>query len=154
MYYDELWRLSPLQRIEDIPNLTEIQEELDGIIDEIIQKRISNYNFLYKQIIEINNIQILRKSIVNQIPQTFPILLPSKDIRDYSYFHLNECGFGVVSLYHTLIKEIPKNCITELYISDHILNLPIHQDVKLEDLKKLVAKIKLIIKKGGKIKYG
>lgn len=35
MYYDELWRLSPLQRIEDIPNLTEIQEELDGIMDEI-----------------------------------------------------------------------------------------------------------------------
>ena len=115
-------------------------------INEIIQKRTSNYDFLYKQIIDINKIKILRKSINNQIPQTFPILLPSEDIRNYSYFHLNECGFGVVSLYHTLIKEISKNYTIEQYISKHILNLPIHQDVKLEDLKKLVCKIKLIIK--------
>lgn len=35
MYYDELWRLSPLQRIEYIPNLIEIQEKLNGIMDDI-----------------------------------------------------------------------------------------------------------------------
>ena len=126
----------------------------DYNIHEIIQKRISNYDFLYKQIIEISNIQILRKSIFNQIPQTFPILLPSKDIRNYSYFHLNECGFGVVSLYHTLIKEIPKNYITERYISDRILNLPIHQDARSKNLKKLANEIKSILEKGDRIKYG
>lgn len=119
----------------------------DYNIYEIIQKRIINYNFLYKHLLDINEIKILKKNVNDQVPQTFPILLPSEDIRNYLYFHLNECGFGVVSLYHTLIKEISKNYITEQYISKHILNLPIHQDVKLEDLKKLVDKIKSILKK-------
>ena len=35
MYYNDLWRLSPLQRIDNIPNLTEIQEELEGILSDI-----------------------------------------------------------------------------------------------------------------------
>ena len=35
MYYDELWRLSPLQKIEDIPNLTKIQNEFNDILDDI-----------------------------------------------------------------------------------------------------------------------
>jgi dTDP-4-amino-4,6-dideoxygalactose transaminase len=119
----------------------------DYNIYEIIQKRINNYNFLCKQLLEINEIKILKKNVNDQVPQTFPILLPSEDIRNYLYFHLNECGFGVVSLYHTLIKEISKKYITEQNISKHILNLPIHQDANLEDLKKLLDEIKLILKK-------
>lgn len=124
-----------------------IDNPFDYNIHEIIQKRISNYIFLYNQIVDINKIKILRKNIINQVPQTFPILLPSEDIRDYLYFHLNECGFGVVSLYHILIKEISNSYITEKYISKHILNLPIHQDIKLEDLKKLLDEIRSILKK-------
>ena len=116
-------------------------------IHEIIQRRINNYNFLYEQIKDINKITILIPNIVDQVPQTFPILLPSENIRDYLYFHLNKCGFGVVSLYHDLIKQIPKNYIIERYISERILNLPIHQDVKLKDLKKLICEIKSILKK-------
>ena len=116
-------------------------------IHEITQRRINNYNFLYEQIKDINKITILIPNIVDQVPQTFPILLPSENIRDYLYFHLNKCGFGVVSLYHDLIKQIPKNYIIERYISEHILNLPIHQDVKLKDLKKLIYEMKSILKK-------
>jgi len=35
MEFDEFWMLEPLDTIEEIPNLSEIQKELNGIMDEI-----------------------------------------------------------------------------------------------------------------------
>lgn len=49
--------------------------------------------------------------------------------RDRIYEIMNGQGYGVVSLYHTLIEEL-RNSEHEdaLWLSKRILNLPIHQD--------------------------
>jgi dTDP-4-amino-4,6-dideoxygalactose transaminase len=66
---------------------------------------------------------------VGTVPQTFPILIAKGD-RNQIYELMNGAGYGVVSLYHTLIEplRIPE-FDTSLALSRSILNLPVHQDV-------------------------
>lgn len=48
---------------------------------------------------------------------------------------MNKNGYGVVSLYHTLIPELrnDKEFIISQELSSHILNLPVHQDVNSDE---------------------
>lgn len=76
-----------------------------------------------------------------EVPQTFPVLILRAN-RDELYTRLNALGFGVVSLYHTMIQEIKKEDYPESHaISARILNLPVHQDVEPGQLQKLVYEI-------------
>jgi dTDP-4-amino-4,6-dideoxygalactose transaminase len=63
------------------------------------------------------------------IPQTLPVVVlryPRNDL----YFQMNEQGFGVVSLYHTLIDEIQADIYPDSHwLAEHIMNLPVHQDI-------------------------
>ena len=73
-----------------------------------------------------------------QVPQTYPVLIQNRS-REQVYFSMNEAGFGVVSLYHTLIDPItPEEFPASHYLSRHILNLPVHQDARPDDLAALV----------------
>ena len=63
------------------------------------------------------------------IPQTFPIVI-RRGNRDKIYEILNEEGYGVVSLYHTMIDELRNEENRDaVWLSKHIMNLPLHQDV-------------------------
>ena len=67
--------------------------------------------------------------IIYNVPQTFPIVI-LKGNRDKIYDMMNEKGYGVVSLYHTLIDELQSEVYKDtLWLSQNILNLPLHQDV-------------------------
>lgn len=67
-----------------------------------------------------------------EIPQTLPVLVRTVP-RDRLYAVANEHGFGVVSLYHTLIREIPADRFpASFWLSRRILNLPVHQDMDPE----------------------
>lgn len=108
-------------------------------------KKISEHRKKCSDIIEsklmnIIGIRILRpKELYGKYtPQTFPILLENMD-RDEFYHKLNEMNYGVVSLYHTMIPEINNECSKN--ISKCILNLPVHQDAKLEDIKKMCDEV-------------
>jgi dTDP-4-amino-4,6-dideoxygalactose transaminase len=75
------------------------------------------------------------------VPQTLPVLVPS-DLRDELYFRLNDEGYGVVSLYHTLIDVIQPEFYPEsLATSKAILNLPVHQDISEAGLEELVISL-------------
>jgi dTDP-4-amino-4,6-dideoxygalactose transaminase len=65
------------------------------------------------------------------VPQTVPVLVRGgRVVRDRLYFGLNEMGYGVVSLYHSLVPQIRREEFPDSHtVSDHILNLPVHQDV-------------------------
>ncbi len=73
------------------------------------------------------------------VPQTLPILIRNIS-RDELYFKMNENGYGVVSLYHTLINQIDNNIFPISHeIAKRILNLPVHQDISHADLENMVA---------------
>lgn len=72
--------------------------------------------------------------IKEAVPQTYPIVISRGD-RDKIYNIMNKNGYGVVSLYHTLIPELrnDKEFIISQELSSHILNLPVHQDVNSDE---------------------
>lgn len=75
---------------------------------------------------------------VGVIPQTLPVLIYGRS-RDELYFQMNEAGFGVVSLYHTLIDEIRSDEYPDSHwLAQHVMNLPVHQDVLPDNLFAMV----------------
>lgn len=86
------------------------------IIDKLIKDRGFDYWFPVKDVTEIEN----------TVPQTYPLVLLRSD-RYQVYLDLNEKGYGVTSLYHTLIDplrdnseykqthELEKSCIKNRY---------------------------------------
>jgi dTDP-4-amino-4,6-dideoxygalactose transaminase len=72
------------------------------------------------------------------VPQTFPVIVRHRS-RDILYHEMNESGFGAVSLYHTLISEIPREQFPSSYrVAKRILNLPVHQDIHAGALEAMV----------------
>ena len=119
-------------------------------IPSISQKRIENYLGVLENINKIVDefkIEILRTDLKGFVPQTFPVLLESEKVRDLLYFELNKKGYGVVSLYHQLISQIPERYACERNISSRILNLPVHQDANRGDLDRLIREMTDILKK-------
>lgn len=109
----------------------------------IAEIRQRNARIIENILISEKNIKLIRKNNHINIPQTYPILILNNK-RDYLYFKLNQLGFGVVSLYHTLINQIDEKIYSNSHnISKNILNLPIHQDInenKMELLLKTLVK--------------
>lgn len=73
-----------------------------------------------------------------EVPQTLPVLI-RKGSRDRLYQRMNEAGFGVVTLYHTLIDRIDREEFPGAHrLSKRILNLPLHQDAEPVMLERMV----------------
>jgi dTDP-4-amino-4,6-dideoxygalactose transaminase len=76
---------------------------------------------------------------VGVVPQTFPVRI-RRVSRDRLYGSMNAAGFGVVSLYHTLIPEISRDTYPESHaLSRVILNLPLHDSASSTDLDRLIV---------------
>jgi dTDP-4-amino-4,6-dideoxygalactose transaminase len=73
-----------------------------------------------------------------EVPQTLPVRLRHAD-RDAVYHDMNDAGFGVVSLYHTLIEPLRRSAFHESqHLARCILNLPVHQDIHPQELDAMV----------------
>ena len=78
-------------------------------------------------------------------PQTLPVIVKNYD-RTTLYNKMNEAGFGMVSLYHTMIdnlKDSPFEAPTVL--AKKIINFPVHQDISKSDIDQMVKEIKRIL---------
>jgi dTDP-4-amino-4,6-dideoxygalactose transaminase len=79
------------------------------------------------------------------VPQTLPILIRSAS-RDQIYNDLNNSGYGVVTLYHTLIKQITKEDFpVSHHLSQQILNLPVHQDISADQFEAMVIELSKLV---------
>jgi dTDP-4-amino-4,6-dideoxygalactose transaminase len=79
------------------------------------------------------------------VPQTLPVVIRKKPRNDL-YFALSESGYGVITLYHTLIDAIRCSEFPDSHwLSSVILNLPIHQDVTYETMERMIARIKELV---------
>ena len=76
-----------------------------------------------------------------EFPQSYPVIIPNES-RDRLYHEMNAAGFGVVSLYHTLIPQISSEFFpAAAKVSRHILNLPVHQDASENELGSMVREL-------------
>jgi hypothetical protein len=79
------------------------------------------------------------------IPQTVPVVI-LRGSRDDVYFRMNAAGYGVVSLYHTLIGEVTARAHPEVHrLSRTVMNLPVHQDVAVDAIPSLVATLAEVV---------
>jgi dTDP-4-amino-4,6-dideoxygalactose transaminase len=75
------------------------------------------------------------------VPQSLPVIV-SEQSRDALYFEMNRCGYGVISLYHTLIDQLSIAEFPESHwLAQHILNLPVHQDATTESLGAMLSQL-------------
>ncbi len=112
-------------------------------VKEIVLIRRRNYEQIHR-LIDQDKYSILFEPLKGEletgiIPQTYPIVI-KKGSRDKIYDLMNDAGFGVVSLYHTLIEPLRKDEYADsLKLSKHILNLPVHQDVDSKRYEEMVS---------------
>lgn len=112
-------------------------------VKKIAFARRNNYEHLEKLINLEKYLHLFKplKKRLNQgiVPQTFPILIERGD-RNRIYRLMNDAGYGVVSLYHTLIEPLRiEEYKSSLNLSQHILNLPVHQDVDLKHYEEMIS---------------
>lgn len=114
----------------------------------IYNKRRHNYLFLLDLLKEVKGLKPLYPVLASgNCPQTMPVIIRSEN-RDHIYFEMNKRGFGLVSLYHTMIKQLKDSSYESVnFTSKHLINLPIHQDCGEKELIEMVANLKLILNK-------
>ena len=107
---------------------------------QIAKRRQHNARFLLQLLADSNlPMEPLHMSTPDGVvPQSLPVIVSTRS-RDDLYFEMNSAGFGVVSLYHTLIQQITPEEFPESHkLSRHIMNLPVHQDINDQALIDLV----------------
>jgi dTDP-4-amino-4,6-dideoxygalactose transaminase len=107
---------------------------------KISRKRVENALLIAELLEEHGDkVTIMKPCLqVGEIPQTYPILIKTVS-RDQLYEKMNEAGFGVVSLYHTMIDSIAENEYPKShFVAKKILNLPVHQDADYIQIKAMV----------------
>jgi hypothetical protein len=75
------------------------------------------------------------------VPQTLPVRILG-DGRDAIYLGMNDDGFGMVSLYHTLIDRVAVGFDNLNALSSHIINFPVHQDSPPAALRPMIDAFK------------
>lgn len=85
------------------------------------------------------------------IPYSFPVILKHDD-RFELYNFLNSSGYGVTCLYYQIIEQIPTDVYPESkYLSDHILNFSVHQDVNSDEYPQMLEAVERYYRSEGKL---
>ena len=129
---------------EPLPDVEEaISYDIEGYdLKAISDIRIRNYKMLTEALKKegIKGVTLLRSDLDDGIvPQTLPVVINGAD-RDLIYAKMNELGWGIVSLYHTMIEELRSHDYEdENWLSEHITNLPVHQDLDAGLISEMVT---------------
>lgn len=120
--------------------------ELNYDLFSIYSTRRTNYNYLVNLLLDIKGIEVIYKNLEEGIcPQTLPVIVENYD-RTTLYHKMNEAGFGMVSLYHTMIDDLQNSTFeAPAVLAKKIINFPIHQDVEKKDMDAMVEELKKIL---------
>jgi dTDP-4-amino-4,6-dideoxygalactose transaminase len=121
--------------------------ELNYDLLSIFNIRRDNYIYLYGLLKDVAGVKVIHENLEEGIcPQTFPVIVENYD-RNNLYHEMNQKGFGLVSLYHTMIEQLEMDSSeASSNLSKNIINFPIHQDVKKEEMEEMVIQLKKILK--------
>lgn len=120
--------------------------ELNYDLFSIYAIRRSNYNYLAHLLSEVAGVEVIYKTLEEGIcPQTLPVIVENFD-RTTLYNKMNEAGFGMVSLYHTMIENLQNSSFgAPAVLAKKIINFPIHQDVEKKDIDAMVDELKRLL---------
>jgi len=116
-------------------------------LSNIREIRRSNYLHLMEMIADVSGIEIMYPELPNGIaPHNLPLLI--KDgLRESVYFKLIDKGIPVVALYYRMIDQIKIGSYSNaLYVSENILNLPVHQDIQKGDIDIIAQELRESLK--------
>ena len=82
------------------------------------------------------HIDLFWRDLLSDAPQTLPVFLLRAN-RDQVYLEMNSKGFGVVSLYHTLVSAL-HGTPQAAWAAKRIINLPVHQDMTADSALEMV----------------
>jgi dTDP-4-amino-4,6-dideoxygalactose transaminase len=105
----------------------------------IAEIRTLNYQYLLNKLKDLDGLTILFPELPQGVvPMNFPVIIKN-DNREQLYFFLKDKNIHTTALYYRIIDEIDrKKYPISYYLSDNILNFPIHQDITTADLDFLV----------------
>lgn len=113
-------------------------------INAIARRRVDNYKILLQLMKGFEEYFVPLRDETEldiAVPQTLPILIKVGD-RNKIYEIMNEQGYGVVSLYHTMIEELKESRHEDaLWISQKVMNLPVHQDCDKDLYSKMIKEL-------------
>ncbi len=140
--------LSPFSDVEKKISFDTLQQFSKVNFDEISMVCKRNYNYLIEKIYDIDEIELLFPQLPDGIvPMNLPIIVKNNK-REKLYFNLMEVGIPTIALYYRLIDSIDERLYPDsYYLSNNILNLPIHQDITKEDIELLTEELNNIINK-------
>lgn len=107
-------------------------------------KEIRRENFaLYEELLaDLPGIEVMYRLRGGDIPQTFPIAVKDGK-REALYFYLMERAVPTTALYYRMIDQISIDEFPASFeVAASILNLPVHQDTTLDDVREVCAKLR------------
>lgn len=115
--------------------------------DAIRRKRRVNYRKLLELLSCYSFLKIFYPELPDEvIPHNFPVIVKNGK-REELYFKLIEAGIPVIALYYRMISPvITGNYENAHFLSENILNFPIHQDTDFSDLAYIADKVKEAMK--------
>ncbi|GAB1152043.1 MAG: DegT/DnrJ/EryC1/StrS family aminotransferase [Shewanella algae] len=132
---------SPQLGSQDIIEFSALERFASSNFKKIAEIRRNNYASYQDRIVSNDNIEVLFELSEYDIPQTFPIRIKN-GLREKLYFYLLDNGIPTIALYYRMIPQIePSKFELSLLISSEILNLPVHQDINLDDIELVCSKI-------------
>ena len=123
------------KNIEQDNNLAALKSYVLADLSVVENIRRSNYLLLADKICKLEGISLLYPTLPGSVvPHNLPFLVED-GLREKLYFRLIERGIPVVSLYYRLIPSLGKTSYPDAhYLSDNMLNLPVHQEITNDDV--------------------
>ena len=118
---------------------------LEYDLASIARQRIANANALFELLVPLAGLvdPLWPDCSPDEVLHSFPVVISSGS-RDLLYERMNGDGYGVISLYHTLVSAIsPREFPDSHALSSRILNLPIHQDIRTDDLQPMIDRLRI-----------
>ena len=125
-----------------------LQYDLQSIANVRRQNFVDMTEALREDLVENGLVELIWPSLTaTDVPQTLPIYVNYAP-RDMVYHEMNRAGFGVVSLYHTVVPDLQGDPRAR-WASARVMNLPVHQDMRQREAEQLINELARLVRSGG-----